>query len=88
MIGCRLAIAGADCDDVEHVADRRNRADDQRGDEHAAADQENSCGPRAVVPAPALSCLSRHLRTSEITVPIVISCQLGALAPQAVCRRP
>ena len=88
MIGCRLAIAGADCDDVEHVADRGDRADDQRRDEHAAADQEKPCGPCAVVPAPALSCLSRHLRTSEITVPIVISCHLGALALHAVCLRP
>ena len=32
------------------------------GDEHAAADQQKPCGTGAVVPAPALSCLSRHRR--------------------------
>jgi hypothetical protein len=74
--------------DVEHVADRCDRADDQRRDDDPAADQQKACWPRAVVPAAALSCLSRHLRTFEITVRIVISCQQAAATVNAVCHRP
>src|SRR4029077_17793849 len=53
---------GSRLGDVQDVSDRRDRADDQGGDEDSAADQDDSCRGAAVVPAPALSCLSRHLR--------------------------
>ncbi len=69
--------------DVEHVADGRDRADDQRGDDHAAADQQKPRRAGAMMPAPALSSLSRHLRTFEIICPIVISCRYAAVSALA-----
>ena len=52
--------------DVQDVGDGGDHADDERGGEHAAADEEDPRAPAAA--AAALSCLSRHLGSFEITV--------------------
>ena len=59
-IGCSDASAGAGAGDVQDVADRRDRAEHERRREHAAADQEDPRGTRAVVAAPALASLAGH----------------------------
>ena len=46
--------------DVQHIADRRDRAEHEHRREHAAADEQDACWAGAVVPAPALPCLPGH----------------------------
>ena len=46
--------------DVQDVADRRDHTHEERAREHAAADEEDACGPGAVVPVPTLTCLPGH----------------------------
>src|SRR3954463_10883633 len=57
--------------DVQHVADRRDHADDQPACEDRPTDDQNPRGPPAV-PAATLSCLSRHLASFEITVRVCV----------------
>jgi hypothetical protein len=44
--------------DVEHIADGRDRPDDERKGEGRTPDQDDARGTGAIVPAPALACLS------------------------------
>ncbi len=58
--------------DMQDVADRRDRPDDEHRREHAAADEQDTCWTGAVVPAPALPCLPGHC----------------SLQPRVPCREP
>jgi hypothetical protein len=67
----QLAERRRGLNDVHDVGHGGDRADQERGDEHPAADEQDACGSGAVVPAPPVSCLSRHV-LSKARLPIEV----------------